>query len=68
MLVGGHRARVDVDVGVELLQPNGQAPRDQQASERGRRDALTQRGDDPAGDEDESSLLIHGGFRSALRV
>ena len=27
VLVGGHRAGIDVDVGVELLQPHGQAPR-----------------------------------------
>ncbi len=33
VLVGGHGARVDVDVGVELLQPDGQPPRDQQPPE-----------------------------------
>ena len=56
VLVGRHRAGVDVDVRVELLQPDGQAARDQQPSERGRRDALAERGDDAAGDEDEPGL------------
>ncbi len=40
VLVGGHRAGVDVDVGVELLQPDGQPARDQQPPDRGRGDPL----------------------------
>ncbi len=56
VLVGGHRARVDVDVGVELLQPHGQPPRDQQPPDRRRGDALPQRGDHATGDEDEPGL------------
>ena len=56
VLVGRHRARVDVDVRVELLQADGQPARDQQAPDRGRRDALPERGHDAAGDEDEPGL------------
>ena len=56
VLVGRHRARVDVDVGVELLQADGQPARDEQASDRGRGDPLAERGDDAAGHEDEPGL------------
>ena len=47
-----HRARVDVDVGVELLEGDLQPAGDQQAADRGRRDALAERRDHAAGDED----------------
>jgi hypothetical protein len=56
VLVRRHRARVDVDVRVELLELDVQAPRHEQPSDRGRRDALPERGDDAAGDEDEARL------------
>ena len=56
VLVGGHRAGVDVDVGVELLQPDRQPARHEQASDRGRRDALAERGHHAAGHEDEPGL------------
>ena len=56
VLVGRHRARVDVDVGVELLQADGQPARDEQTPDRGRGDALAERGDDAAGHEDEPGL------------
>ena len=49
-----HRARVDVDVRVELLERDLQAARDEQAADRGGGDALAERGDDAAGDEDEA--------------
>ena len=49
-----HRARVHVDVRVELLEGDLQAARDEQAADRGRGDALAKGGDDSAGDEDES--------------
>ncbi len=49
-----HRARVHVDVRVELLDGDLQAARDEQAADRGRGDALAKGGDDSAGDEDES--------------
>jgi len=42
VLERAHRARVDVDVGIELLQRDPQAPRFQQPPERRRRDALAQ--------------------------
>ena len=43
VLIGRHRARVDVDVGVELLQPHGQPTGDEQPADRGRGDALAER-------------------------
>ena len=49
-----HRAGIDVDVRVELLQRDLQAARHEQAADRGGGDALAERGDDPAGDEDET--------------
>jgi hypothetical protein len=61
VLVGRHRAGVDVDVGVELLQRDGQAPRYEQATDRGGGDSLAERGDDAAGDEDET-----GDWRSGV--
>ena len=50
-----HRPRVHVDVRVELLELDPEPARDEQAPDRGRGDALAQRGDDAAGDEDEAS-------------
>ena len=49
-----HRPGVDVDVRVELLQRDLEAAGDEQPADRGGGDALAERGDDPAGDEDES--------------
>ena len=43
VLVGRHRARVDVDVRVELLQRDGQPARDEQLADRGGGDALAER-------------------------
>ena len=60
VLERAHRARVDVDVGVELLDRHREPAGDQQLAQRGGRDALPERGDDAAGDEDEA------GFRAAL--
>src|SRR5215208_5892273 len=52
VLERAHRARVDVDVRVELLRLDLEAPRLQQPSERGRDDALAERRDDTPGYED----------------
>ena len=49
-----HRAGIDVDVRVELLQRDLQAAGHEQPADRGGGDALAERGDDPAGDEDEA--------------
>ena len=56
VLVRRHRARVDVDVRVELLQLDAEAASDQQPPDRRGGDSLAERGDDPAGDEDEARL------------
>ena len=68
VLVGRHRAGVDVDVGVELLQADRQAARDEQPPDRGGGDALAERGDDAAGHEDEPGLArapVRGGRSGA---
>ena len=56
VLVRRHRPRIDVDVRIELLELDAQAAGDQQPPDRRGGDALAERGDDPAGDEDEARL------------
>ena len=60
VLVRAHRARIDVDVGVELLQRDLVAVAFEQRADGGGREALAERRDDAAGDEDV--------FDRALRV
>jgi len=74
VLVGTHRPRVDVDVGIHLLQAHPVAPRLEQRAHRRRRQPLAQRGDHTARHEDvfrrqiipsfrrEASMLEHSGF------
>ena len=52
VLVRAHRARVDVDVGVELEQRHLVAVAFEQRADRGGGEALAERRDDAAGDED----------------
>ena len=52
-------ARVDVDVGVELLDGDGIAARLQQFADAGRDDALAQRRYHAAGDEDIFRICVH---------
>jgi len=56
VLVRVHRPRVDVDVGIELLDRHVEPPVGEQAPERGAEDALPQGGCDAAGDEDVFGL------------
>jgi hypothetical protein len=56
VLVRRHRPRVDVDVRIELLQLDVEPAGDEQTADRGGGDSLAERGDNPAGDEDEASL------------
>ena len=51
VLVGAHRAGIDVDVRIELLHPDGQAALFEQHADRGAGQALAERADDAAGDE-----------------
>ena len=51
VLERAHRARIDVQVRVELLGRDGEAARFEEAAERGGHDALPQRGDDTTRDE-----------------
>ncbi len=52
VLVGAHRPRIDVQIGVELAQADLVAARLQEGAERRGRQALSQGGDHAAGDED----------------
>jgi hypothetical protein len=52
VLVRAHRPRVDVQVGVEFLDADGQAPELKQRAERRRREPLAKRGNHSAGHED----------------
>ncbi len=61
VLVGRHRARVDVDVGVELLESDRQAAAHEEAAEGSGGDALPERRDDAAGDEDVAGPSGHAG-------
>ena len=52
VLVRAHRARIDVEIGVELAQPDLVAARLQKRAERGGGETLAKGGDHAAGDED----------------
>src|SRR5262249_55932313 len=54
--IGAHGARIDVDIGVELLEPDLQSPMFQQHADGGGGKALAQRADHPAGHEDVLGL------------
>ena len=62
VLVGAHRPGVDIDVGIELLEPDSQTPLLQQHADRRAGQPLAQRADHPAGHED---VLGH---RLSIRV
>ena len=51
MLIGRHRARIDVEIRVELAQPHRIAARLQQRAEGGRGDALAEGGNHATGDK-----------------
>ena len=57
VLVRAHRARIDVDVRVELLQRDPVAVAFEQRADRRGRQALAERRDDAAGDEDVLGLM-----------
>ena len=52
VLVGAHRPRIDVDVGIELLHPHSEAAGLEEHADRRARQPLAERTDDPAGHED----------------
>ena len=62
VLVGAHGARIDVDIGVELLHADRETAAFEQHADRGGRQSLAQGADDAAGDEDvfghESTVLV----------
>ena len=51
VLVRAHRARIDIEIGIKLAQPNGIAAGLQQCAEGRRGDTLTEGGDHAAGDK-----------------
>ena len=55
-----HRARIDVEVRVELLHRDAQPARREQVAEARGGQALAERGDDTAGDEDVLGRLRRG--------
>ena len=55
-----HRARIDVDVRIELLQDDLESAGLEEAAEGGGGDALAESGGDSARDEDEPRLIHHG--------
>ena len=60
VLERAHRPRIDVDVGVELLQLDPVAAGDEQAPDRGRGDPLAEGRHDTSGNEDESGVALVG--------
>ena len=58
VLERAHRPRVDVDVGVELLQLDPEAAGDEEAADRGGGDPLSEGRDHSAGDEDEPRVAF----------
>ena len=65
VLVGAHGARVNVDVGVELLELDPVAATLEEAADGCRREPFSERRHHPAGDED---VLDRHGFGSTLRA
>ena len=51
MLIGRHRARIDIEIGVELAQAHGIAARLQEGAERRGSETFSKGGDHAAGDE-----------------
>src|ERR1700754_1986488 len=58
VLERAHRPRIDVDVGIELLQLHPVAAGDEQAADRGGGDSLSESRDHSARDEDESRVAL----------
>src|SRR3546814_5059769 len=55
MLIGRHRARIDVQIGIELANTDAIAARLQQGGEARRHQTFAKRGDHAAGDKNEPS-------------
>src|SRR5690242_21375816 len=53
MLVGAHRARIDIEIRVQLPQPDGVAPGLQKCAQSGGSQAFSERRDHAAGYEDQ---------------
>src|SRR5690606_30956116 len=62
VLERAHRARIDVDVRVQLYHRDLEAARLEDRAEGGRCNALTQRGHDAAGDKNKTRQVIRLGY------
>ena len=60
VLIGAHRAGIDIDVGIELLQADAQPALFEQHADRGAGQALAQRTHDAAGDKNVLTSHIVG--------
>ena len=69
VLVGRHRPRIDVEIGIHLERCDGESSRGEDATEGSGSDAFAERGSDPSGHEHE---LRHGldlrGFSNSIEV
>ena len=52
VLIGAHRPRIDIEIGIELAEPDLVAARLEERAERRRSDTFAEGGDHAAGDED----------------
>ena len=69
VLERAHRPRVDVDVGIELLQLDPEAAGDEEAADRGRGDALAEGRDDAPRYEEEAGFPCwHPNAQTGIRV
>ena len=71
MLIRAHRARIDIEIGVELAQADRVAARLQEGCERRRRQAFAERGHHAAGDENvprHGRSPLDARFRFAKRI
>src|SRR3546814_16453363 len=71
VLIGRHRARIDVQIGIELANAHAKSPRLQQGREACRHQTFAKGGDQAAGDDNEPRNgrkdLLKGGVRSERR-
>ena len=65
VLIRAHRARIDVDVRIELLHRDFVAVAFEKGADGGGGETLAERGNDAAGDEDVFGRSVHGPLRSA---
>src|SRR3546814_5260924 len=68
MLIGRHRARIDIQIGIELPDTDAVAARLQQSREASRHHTFAKRGDHAAGDKNERSEEHTSELQSLMRT